>query len=474
LYGNRNFDEANTTTLPKNCGTPPNQIVCPADVPIVNPTINTSNNRLSSTGWQYDAAGNTTNDPEGRKFIYDAENKQTEVRDQYNTVIGQYYFDGDGRRVKKIVPSTGETTVFVYDAASNLVAEYSTQLSQTQQVSYITPDHLGSPRVKTDQNGAVIARNDYHPYGEDLVTSQRTTALCYKPDDVRQKFAGHLKDEESWLDFVEARMYANHLGRFTSVDSVGPDLKNPQTLNKYQYSLNNPMRYVDKNGKYEEDVHRELTAVLAYAAGFTREQGQIIGRANQWVDDNPETNPEVITNVRARRDYHFTIGDQRDRLWGDFEHYVRNGSNGDAYSALGTYLHAYQDSYSHEGFNPVTGQVASGFRQGLLTSWNVFWSEVRKVDKTSFDLEKAERMAEGTFRTLFLAMYQMKAKEAKFGTFAAPISYDIIRSSVAAWLRATNVRDKAKYLDEIYRKIEVERKRLEEEAKAKARQQLRH
>ena len=83
-------------------------------------------------------------------------------------------------------------------------------------------------------------------------------------------------------------------------------------------------------------------------------------------------------------------------------------------------------------------------------------------------------MAEGTFRTLFLAMYQMKAKEAKFGTFAASISYDIIRSSVAAWLRATNVRDKAKYLDEIYRKIEVERKRLEEEAKAKARQQLRH
>ncbi|MCV5707539.1 hypothetical protein OFN27_30715, partial [Escherichia coli] len=59
-------------------------------------------------------------------------------------------------------------------------------------------------------------------------------------------------------------------------------------------------------------------------------------------------------------------------------------------------------------------------------------------------------------------------------TFAAPISYDIIRSSVAAWLRATNVCDKAKYLDEIYRKIEVERKRLEEEAKAKARQQLRH
>jgi hypothetical protein len=92
-YGNRRFDELNTTTLPKNCGTPPNQTVCPADVPIVNPTISTANNRLTSTGWQYDAAGNTTADPEGRTFIYDGENKQKEVRDQYNTVIVQYFFD---------------------------------------------------------------------------------------------------------------------------------------------------------------------------------------------------------------------------------------------------------------------------------------------------------------------------------------------------------------------------------------------
>jgi hypothetical protein len=30
-YGNRNFVEANTTTLPKNCGTSPNFVVCTAD-----------------------------------------------------------------------------------------------------------------------------------------------------------------------------------------------------------------------------------------------------------------------------------------------------------------------------------------------------------------------------------------------------------------------------------------------------------
>ncbi|MCV4753988.1 hypothetical protein OFC37_31480, partial [Escherichia coli] len=88
--GNRRFDEPNTTTLPKNCGTPPNQIVCPADVPIVNPTISTANNRLTSTGWQYDAAGNTTADPEGRTFTYDGENKQVQVTNS-SGVVGQYF-----------------------------------------------------------------------------------------------------------------------------------------------------------------------------------------------------------------------------------------------------------------------------------------------------------------------------------------------------------------------------------------------
>ena len=42
-YGNRNFDEANTTTLPKNCGTSPNFLVCTADHKTYNPGINTDN-----------------------------------------------------------------------------------------------------------------------------------------------------------------------------------------------------------------------------------------------------------------------------------------------------------------------------------------------------------------------------------------------------------------------------------------------
>ncbi|MGB7068194.1 MAG: hypothetical protein WBD22_01755 [Pyrinomonadaceae bacterium] len=97
----RKFDAANTKTL-GSC----TEAVC-------NPTVSASNNRISSIGYGFDATGNVTQDAEGRHFIYDAENHQTEVKDNLNNTIGEYLYDGEGKRVKKV--SNTETTVFVYN-----------------------------------------------------------------------------------------------------------------------------------------------------------------------------------------------------------------------------------------------------------------------------------------------------------------------------------------------------------------------
>ncbi len=112
------------------------------------------------------------------------------------------YYDGDGKRVKKYVPLTGELTIFVYDAGGKLVAEYANQISQTPKISYLTNDHLGSPRITTDALGQVISRHDYHPFGEEIFTPQRTTGLNYSPDPVRKQFTGYERDPETSLDFA--------------------------------------------------------------------------------------------------------------------------------------------------------------------------------------------------------------------------------------------------------------------------------
>jgi len=240
-YGNKSFDAANTTTL----GSCP-QTVC-------NPTISTGNNRFSTgQGYSYDSAGNVTQDAEARQFLYDAENHQKEVKDAGNNSIGQYFYDGEGKRVKKI--SNAETVIFVYDGGGQLVAEYSTALSQVPQVSYLTADVIGSPRIITDQNGNVTSRKDYTAFGEETFTANRTQGLGYQPDNLRQDYTGYQKDDESGLDFAQARYYNSSHGRFTSVDplTASASIKNPQTFNRYSYGLNSPYKFTDSLGLKSE------------------------------------------------------------------------------------------------------------------------------------------------------------------------------------------------------------------------------
>jgi len=179
-----------------------------------------------------------------------------------NHVVGQYLFDGEGRRVKKITDS--ETTIFVY-SAGKLIAEYSTQLSATPTVSYTTTDHLGSPRVITDQTGNIIARRDFLPFGEDLNaglggrTGDSGLKYSSSTDHIRQKFTGYERDTETSLDFAEARMYNFQHGRFTAVDPLMASGKsaNPQTFNRYVYSLNNPLSISDSTGMSPEWVQKD-------------------------------------------------------------------------------------------------------------------------------------------------------------------------------------------------------------------------
>jgi RHS repeat-associated protein len=271
-YGNRTFDEANTTTLPKNCGTAPNKIVCVADIAKFNPSANVNDNKL--VGTNYDNVGNTKIDANGQTFVYDAENKQVQVNNA-SVIVGQYFYDGDGKRIKKVAPLTNETTIFVYDAGGKMVAEYSTvTASQSEaKISYLTNDHLGSPRITTDATGKVISRRDFMPFGEEI---QR---VSYGADSVRQKFTGYERDTETDLDFAQARMYANKLGRFTTVDPYDINIEKqyatdydeanqmlfeyitkPLHWNRYSYTLNNPLNYVDPSGELEE-VYAQVNIV---------------------------------------------------------------------------------------------------------------------------------------------------------------------------------------------------------------------
>jgi RHS repeat-associated protein len=130
----------------------------------------------------------------------------------------------------------------------------------TADINWLVTDQLGTPRMTFDKTGALATtkRHDYLPFGEELSGGQgvRSTTPGYgTPDGVRQKFTSKERDVETGLDYFGARYFASTQGRFTSVDPMmaSAKLSNPQTMNRYTYVVNNPLRYIDPNGLDGED-----------------------------------------------------------------------------------------------------------------------------------------------------------------------------------------------------------------------------
>jgi RHS repeat-associated protein len=62
------------------------------------------------------------------------------------------------------------------------------------------------------------------------------------------QFTGQRKEAGFGLYDYNARYYDPLIGRFVSPDTIVPEAKNPQDLNRYSYTRNNPIRYTDSTG----------------------------------------------------------------------------------------------------------------------------------------------------------------------------------------------------------------------------------
>ena len=118
--------------------------------PVTKDWFDGATNRLTSVGaqMQYEAPGNLTG-MGGYVLAYDAEGRQSKAT--IGTSTTQYWYDGDGHRVKKQT-GTLTPTVYVYDANGELVAEYGGAGTVTM-TQYPLQDHLGSTRMVVDGAG---------------------------------------------------------------------------------------------------------------------------------------------------------------------------------------------------------------------------------------------------------------------------------------------------------------------------------
>ncbi len=93
--------------------------------------------------------------------------------------------------------------------------------------------------------------------------------------DLVKTYTGHERDSVLGQYYAKARMYdtadkhgstkGNKLGdkRFTAVDPVKGNVRNPQSLVQYTYVLNNPLMYVDPLGRFTVTLGVDFSAAFA-------------------------------------------------------------------------------------------------------------------------------------------------------------------------------------------------------------------
>ncbi len=173
------------------------------------------------------------------------------------TSTNSYAYDAFGRRVKAVEGSTTTYSVYggpnvLYTLSGKTATDYVyasgllvLRKSGSSVRSYHA-DHLGNVRLVTYWQSSNVQTEysaRYRPFGEVVVLTNKA--------DPKFKFTGEWLDS-SGLYYLRARYYDPTIGRFVSPDPSFGHLSRPQSLNRYAYVANNPLRSIDPSG--QDDV----------------------------------------------------------------------------------------------------------------------------------------------------------------------------------------------------------------------------
>ena len=190
-----------------------------------------------SDQFDYDVFGNlrgaTLADGTSIEYVIDGQNRR--IGKKVNGTLEQgFIYMNQLNPIAELDGSGNVTSLFVYGTRAN-IPDYMVKGGVTYR---IVSDHLGSPRLVVNvATGAVVQRMDYDEFGNVL----DDTNPGFQPFG----FAGGLYDQDTGLVRFGARDYDAFSGRWNIKDSLFGNMDSP---NLYEYSLNDPINWVDMNG----------------------------------------------------------------------------------------------------------------------------------------------------------------------------------------------------------------------------------
>jgi RHS repeat-associated protein len=208
----------------------------------------------------FDASGNLTALESGASLAYDAR----EVLSQATAGSSQTFFQSGfaGERARKVAVTTAATNETLYlgevlierqtqpqaspsalsfrlgvNGQYAMVARFDAAVAPSS-LTYMLEDRIWSVGLELDGTGAMLAYEEYQPYGE------RAVARGAQQDTQRYRFTQQELDPETGLYSIGARYYIPSQGRWSSPDPAGP----VDGLNLFMFARGNPVTKHDVTG----------------------------------------------------------------------------------------------------------------------------------------------------------------------------------------------------------------------------------
>lgn len=252
--------------------------------------------------------------------IYEWDDKNQLIKTKDGLYTTYYVYNNEGDRVAKytersetlyfnkfwswhIDPANafagGQLSKHIFLGDTRIVTKLSQETNnyidaEKQRLYFYHSDHLGSASLITDYKGNEYERLEYTPYGELWVDLSEYTGSTYLPF----KFSAKEMDSETGLYYYGARYLDSKYSLWKSTDpALGEYIPkapineqarqynqnlpgmggifNPINANLYHYAGNNPVRYVDPDG-------RESAYVLATSGACHMGHGALFVKVDEY------------------------------------------------------------------------------------------------------------------------------------------------------------------------------------------------
>jgi RHS repeat-associated protein len=278
-----------------------------------------NDNKMTNSEGQaqgFDANGNMISINPTNLLAYDYENRLTQM--DFDDATNTFQYDGAGNRMA--ASRSGVVSRYVLDrnsplaqvlaetdSSGNVIYYYIYGLGLVSRIDaggnaqFYHYDSRGSTITMTDASGKITEAYAYDPFGR---------PINGQLSDNRFRYLGRhgVMDEENGLLYIRARYYSTKRGRFITKDPTTGKDGDSQSLNRYIYALNNPVRLIDISGLSAQETSGQ-TLSLATSDNSLLHNYLISPSTSGLATQTAGSTPQVLSGGSGLGDRIISLGD---------------------------------------------------------------------------------------------------------------------------------------------------------------------